>query len=206
MKIGQIVAVAAVLVIAAAAAHAQIGIDVALSGAGVFSKSTSSATSNISSNPTKSAAVLGSIRYHFNERHAIELDLGHTNNSQIFTVPPDTYRLKTGVFEYTAAYVFSPVASGRWTPFLVAGVGGLRFSVDKTYIDTIETQLGTARQARLAFLYGAGTDYRVWGHLNLRLQYRGLIFRAPDFGVPSRFYTGAKGHMAEPAVGVVVKF
>lgn len=206
MKKGQIVAVAAVWLVAAAASQAQINLDVALSGAALFSKSTSASSSNISNQPTKSAAVFGSIRYHFNQHHAIELDLGHTNNSQIFTVPPDTYRVKTGIFEYTAAYVFSPVTSGRWTPFLVAGTGGLGFSVDTTYIDTIQTSLGAVRQTRLALLYGAGTDYQVLNHVSLRLQYRGLIFRAPDFGVPSRFYTGARGHMAEPGVGVVVKF
>jgi outer membrane immunogenic protein len=206
MKKGQIVAVAAVWLMAAAATQAQIGVDVALSGAGVFPKSTSSSTSNVSNDPTNSAAVFGSIRYHFNPHHGIELDLGHTNNSQIFTLPPDTYRLKTGIFEFTAAYVFTPLTRGRWTPFLLAGAGGLGFSVDSTYIDTLQTDLGAVRQTRLAVLYGAGTDYQIWGHLGLRLQYRGLIFRAPDFGVPNRFYTGAMGHMAEPAVGIVMKF
>jgi outer membrane immunogenic protein len=206
MKKGQIVAVTAILSMAATAAQAQIGLDVALSGAGVFSKSTSSSTTNISNDPTNSAAIFGSIRYNFNEHHAVELDLGHTNNSQIFTVPPDTFRLKTGIFEYTAAYVFSPLTKGRWKPFLLAGGGGLGFTVDATYIDNLPTQLGTVRQNRPAVLYGGGTDYEVWGHLGLRLQYRGLVFRAPDFGVPSRFYTGARGHMAEPAVGIVVKF
>jgi opacity protein-like surface antigen len=206
MKKGQIVAVAAALFVAATAAQAQIGLDVALSGAGVFSKSTSSSTANVSNHPTNSVAVLGSIGYHFNQHHAVELNLGHTNNSQIFTIPPDTYRLKTGIFEYTAAYVFSPMTRGRWSPFLLAGGGGLSFTVDSAYIDTIPIQLGTIRQNRPALLYGAGTDYRIAGHVNLRLQYRGLFFRAPDFGLASLFYTGARGHMAEPALGILVKF
>jgi hypothetical protein len=42
--------------------------------------------------------------------------------------------------------------------------------------------------------------------LALRLQYRGLLYKVPDFHVPSLFFTGAKGHMAEPSVGIVVKF
>ena len=143
-------AVAAACFVAATAAQAQIGLDVALSGAGVFSKSTSSSTSNVSNHPTNSVAVLGSIGYHFNQHHAIELGLGHTNNSQLFTVPPDTYRLKTGIFEYTVAYVFSPFTRGRWTPFLLAGGGGLGFNVDSAYIDTIPIQLGKIRQSGLA--------------------------------------------------------
>jgi opacity protein-like surface antigen len=206
MKKGQIVAAAAVWCMAVAATQAQVGVDVALSGAGVFPKSTSSSTSNVSNDPTNSAAVFGSIGYGFNQHHGIELNLGHTNNSQIFTLPPDTYRVKTGIFEFTAAYVFTPLTKGRWSPFLLAGGGALGFSVDGSYIDTLPTDLGAVRQTRLAVLYGAGTNYRIWGRLGLRLQYRGLIFRAPDFDVPSRFYTGARGHMAEPAVGIVVKF
>jgi len=206
MKKGQIVAVAAACFVVATAAQAQIGLDVALSGTGVFSKSTSSSTSNVSNHPTNSVAVLGSIGYHFNQHHAIELGLGHTNNSQLFTVPPDTYRLKTGIFEYTVAYVFSPFTRGRWTPFLLAGGGGLGFNVDSAYIDTIPIQLGKIRQDRPAFVYGAGTDYRIAPHVALRLQYRGLFFRAPDFGLSNLFYTGARGHMAEPGFGIVARF
>ncbi len=42
-------------------------------------------------------------------------------------------------------------------------------------------------------------------HLALRLQYRGLVYKAPSFNVQNLF-TGARGHMAEPSVGIVVKF
>jgi hypothetical protein len=38
------------------------------------------------------------------------------------------------------------------------------------------------------------------------LQYRGLLYKAPDFRVPSLLFTGAKGHMAEPSAGIVLKF
>jgi opacity protein-like surface antigen len=206
MKIGWLVAVASLLSISAIAVHAQIGVDVGLSGAGVFTKTTNSSTSGISDSATKSAAVIGTIGYHFKPRHGVQLNFGHTKNSQIFSVPPDTYRVMTGITEFTGAYVFTPFPDAKWEPFLLAGGGGLRFSVGKTYIDTIQGSFGTTGQTSLAFLYGAGVDYRIFSHLGLRLQYRGLVFRNPDFGVPSRFYTGAKSHMAEPAIGIVVKF
>ena len=206
MKKGQIVAVAVVLATAAAAAHAQKGIEAGLSGAGVWSKSTNSSTGTISDSPTKSVAIFGTVGYHFNKHHAIQLNLGHTNNSQIFSVAPDTYRVMTGILEYTGAYVFSPFQSKHFEPFLLAGGGGLRFTVGNTYIDSVQATLGANSRTSLAFLYGVGTDYKIFSHLGLRLQYRGLIYRNPDYGVPSLFYTGAKGHMAEPSVGLVVKF
>jgi len=206
MKIGQIVAVAVILTIAATAADAQKGIDLAISGAGVFSKTTSSASGGVTNTPTKSVAVLGSVRYHFAKHHAVELNLGHTSNSQIFSVPPDSYRVATGIGEYSLAYVFTPVQSQRFQPFLLAGGGALKFGVGNTYIDNIQQFLGANSRTSLAFLYGAGTDYHLLKFMALRLQYRGLIYRSPDYGVPGRFYTGARGHLAEPAVGIVVKF
>jgi hypothetical protein len=194
------------VILIATAAHAQVGLDVSVSGAAVFSRTTNAASSSISDTPTKSGDVFGTVRYHFKPHQAAEINLGHTSNSQIFTVPPDTYRVTTGIFEYTAAYVFTPFNGKKWEPFLMAGGGGLKFGAGNTYIDTNPVALGARSSNSLAFLYGAGTDYRVFTHLALRLQYRGLIFKNPDFGLPSRFYTGAKGHMAEPAIGIVLKF
>lgn len=199
-------AVAAVLAIAATAAHAQLGLEVSLSAAGVVSRTTTSATGNISDTPTKSVAVLGGVRYHLAKHHALELDFGHTNNSQIFSVPPDTYRVTTGIGEFTAAYVFTPYPEKRLQPYLLAGGGVLSFRVGNTYIDSIQQNLGANSRAVLAVVYGGGADYRVWNRLSLRLQYRGLIYRNPDFGVPSLFFTGARGHMAEPSAGLVMKF
>ncbi len=206
MKKGQFAAAAVIFLITAAAAHAQVGLDVALSGAGVFSRTTTSSNGVVTDTPTKSGAIFGTVRYHVKKLQAFELNIGHTSNSQIFTVPPDTYRVMTGITEYTGAYVFTPLAGPKWQPFVLAGGGALKFSPGNTYIDKVQNLFGTKSQTSLTFLYGGGTDYVFWKRLAVRLQYRGLIYRNPDFGVPSRFYTGAKGHIAEPSVGLVVKF
>ena len=42
-------------------------------------------------------------------------------------------------------------------------------------------------------------------HLALRFQYRGLFYRAPNFNNPNLF-TGSRGHLAEAAGGLVIKF
>jgi opacity protein-like surface antigen len=206
MKKGQLVAAAVIFLMTAAAAHAQVGLDVAVSGAGVFSRTTSSSNGVVTDTPTKSVAVFGTVRYHAKKLHAFELNIGHSSNSQMFAVPPDTYRVMTGITEFTGAYVFTPFAGPKWQPFLLAGGGILRFGPGNTYIDQVQNTFGTKAQTSLAFVYGAGTDYIFWKGLGVRLQYRGLIYRNPDFDVPSRFYTGAKGHMAEPSIGLVVKF
>lgn len=180
--------------------------DVAISGAAVFSKTVSSSSGAITDSPTNAGAVFGSVRYHFNGLNAIEVNLGHFRNSQIFTVPPDTYRVTTDVYEFSGAYVLTPFQSKKWQPFLYAGGGGLRFVPGATYIDTVQGFFGEKTETSLAFLYGGGTDYRIWRRIALRVQYRGLVYRNPDFSVPSRFFTGARGHLAEPAFGIVAKF
>jgi outer membrane immunogenic protein len=188
-----------------ASAQEQNRFDFSISGAGVFSKTASSSSGNVSNTPTKSVAFIGTFRFHLAPRHAVEVSLGHTRNSQIFSVPPDSFRVISAITEYTGAYVFSPFSSRRFKPFLLAGGGGLRFSPGNTYIDTFPSSFGAASQTSLAFLYGGGVDYTVWRRLAARLQYRGLLYKEPDFHVPSLF-TGAKGHMAEPSVGIVLKF
>lgn len=199
--------VAATLVWASmAAAQEKNRFDVSISGAGVFSKTTSSSSGNVTDKPTKSVAVIGALRYHLSAKHALEINIGHTRNSQIFSVPPDTFRVISAITEYSGAYVFSPFSTGKFQPFLLAGAGGLRFSPGNTYFDSFPASLGAASQTSLAFLYGGGTDYRLWKIVALRLEYRGLLYKEPDFHVRSLFFTGAKGHMAEPSLGIVLKF
>lgn len=196
----------ALIVWASGAWAQQKGLDFSVSAAGVFNKTVTSNNGNISNSPTNSLAYIGSVRFHLTPKHAFEGTIGRTNNSQRFSVPPDTFRITTTVTEYTLAYVFSPISTQRWHPFFLGGAGGLHFSPGNVTIDTFPSSIGTATQTSLAFLYGLGTDYHVWRLVSVRLQYRGLIFKEPDFKVPSLFFTGARGHMAEPSAGIVLKF
>src|SRR5215469_13304881 len=180
-------------------------IEVSVNGAGVFTKTVTSTNGVISNMPTKSLAVVGSVRYHFTPMHSVELSLGHTNNSQVFLVPPDSYRIATSILEYSGSYVFSPFATKKWEPFLLGGIGGLRFSPGNTYIDGFPAALGAVQKTSLAFVYGGGADYRLWRQLRLRLEYRGFLYKTPDFNVQPLF-TGARGHIAEPSIGLAFKF
>ena len=180
--------------------------DLSVSAGGVFNKTVSSSNGNVSDSPTNSLAYFGSFRYHVAPKHAFEVSIGRSSNSQLFSIPPNTYRIATSVTQYTGAYVFSPFSTERWQPFLLAGAGGLHFYPGNVTIDTFPTSVGTVTQTSLAFLYGLGTDYHAWRLLSVRLQYRGFIFKEPDFKVPALFFTGARAHMAEPSVGIVFKF
>jgi outer membrane immunogenic protein len=195
----------AVVVLAFAAANAQERLDLSVSGSAVFSKSVSATTSAVTLSPRDSGGVFGTVRYHFNHLSAVELNIGHTANSQIFDRPPDQLKVHTSITEFSADYVSTPFHTNKLEPFLFAGAGELRWYPDSQYINGNSSQFGAYSQNSLAFLYGGGADYRLWRRLWLRAQYRGLVFRAPDFTVSGLFISG-KGHMAEPSLGIAVKF
>jgi len=198
----------AVLMFTCAAAAQDNGnrFDFAISGSAVFSKKTTSSSGSVTDTPTKSTAFTGTFRYHFRPKHAVDVNLGRTRNSQIFFVPPNTYRVLASISEFTVDYSFSPLTIGKLHPFVFAGGGALHFSPGSTFIDTFPTSIPVATQTSLAFLYGGGADYPVWRMISARVQYRGLFFKEPDFGVPALFFTGAKGHLAEPSAGIVLRF
>ena len=191
--------------------------DVSLGGAVVLNKQSTGNGTVVT--PTNSGAVLLSGRYRFSEHSSVEINYSHTANSQIYFAAPLTYRIQGTISEYSGAYVFSFHQNEKIEPFVFAGAGALVFypSYASNTINGVQTYLPASRQTRPGFLYGGGFDWRIFSsvplvrrasltnHLALRLQYRGLVYKAPDFNVQNLF-TGDRGHMAEPSVGIVVKF
>jgi outer membrane immunogenic protein len=191
--------------------------DLSLGGAAVLTKESTGNGTVLT--PTESGAVLVTGRYRFSEHSSVELNYSHTANSQIYFASPLTYRIQGTIAEYSGAYVFSFHQSAKIEPFVFAGAGALVFypSYGSNTVNGVQTYLPASRQTKPSFLYGGGLDYRIFSrvpfirrspvanHLALRLQYRGLMYKAPDFKVQNLF-TGALGHMAEPSLGIVVKF
>jgi outer membrane immunogenic protein len=194
-----------VMVISVAAAQDVGHFDASVAWAGVFSKTSTSYGGGVVLKPTNSGAVLGTFRFRFNRMHALEVNIGRTSTSQHYFLGPNDFRVNSDVTEYSGAYVFSPFRTAKLEPFLLGGAGALRFNPGNTYIDGFQSAFGATKQTSLAFLYGGGADYHLWRALSLRLQYRGLVYKAPNFRVQT-LVTGAKGHMAEPSIGIVFKF
>ena len=191
--------------------------EVSLGGAAVLSKQSTGNGTVLT--PTNSAAVLITGRYRFSDRSSVEINYAHTPNSQIYLSGPLQYRIQDTISEYSGAYVFSFLQSPKIEPFVFVGAAALTFypTYGADSINDVQTTLPSSQQTKPALLYGGGVDYRIFSaipivrrssltnHLALRLQYRGLVYKAPDFKVQNLF-TGARGHMAEPSVGIVVKF
>ena len=154
----------------------------------------------------RAGGFLASYRYGFARMHAVEVNYGYVRNTQNFTfldtteLTQSSVGIQTSIHEATAAYVFRP---GKWwkvNPFLLAGGGGLFFRPSSVSI------YGPASQTKSAFLYGIGADLNVLPHkIGLRVQYRGLLYRAPDFDLTG-FSTGGRAHLKQIGAGFVYHF
>jgi hypothetical protein len=211
------IAMAAFFLLASVAWAQDNTYEISLGGSAVFSKQSTGNGTVLT--PTNSGAVLVTGRYRFTEHSSVEINYSHTSNSQIYFSSPLTYRIQGTIAEYSGAYVFSFRQTPKAEPFVFAGAGALVFYPGYNFntVNGVQTFLPASQQTQPAFLYGGGFDYRLFSslpfirrssltnHLALRLQYRGLVYKAPAFNVQNLF-TGARGHMAEPSVGIVVKF
>jgi opacity protein-like surface antigen len=142
---------------------------------------------------SNSGGVLSSYRYFFNKNSGVEINYGFTTNTQSYSgLGVDTHSS-----EVSSAYVFR-VPLRHFTPFLLAGAGGLVFSPNDFG--------GASTQARAAFVYGGGADFNVGSHVFVRAEYRGLVYNSPTFGVSE--FNGADRitHRAEPSIGVGYRF
>jgi opacity protein-like surface antigen len=148
---------------------------------------------------TDSGGFVVNYRYHFNRWSAVEANYGNTLFSQVYNSGTVT---QARVQEATLAYMFTfgVDRDARFHPFLEAGTGALFFS------PTVLGSTGPAvNQNRPALLYGGGVAYRLSNHFSVQGGYRGLVYTAADFSVPTQV-TNAKTNMAEPYVGVSFRF
>lgn len=177
--------------------------DVSVNAAALIGKQTSgNGTVQI---PTTNVGFLGTVRFRFQKKASLEVNWGRANDTQKFVTTTLQYRIPTTINEFSGAFVFTPMETKRFKPFLLIGGGGLVFNPNNTLIGGNPQALEGVRETRPAVLYGAGVDYHLISALALRLQYRGLFYSPPDFRLPGLF-TGGRGHFAEPAVGIVVRF
>jgi len=193
--------------------------DASINGAGVFTKQSDG--NGIKQTATAGSNYFGTFRFRFRPKHSLIFNYGRARNSQVYQTNFD-YHVVTSTTEYSGAYVYNLFERGKFEPFVLVGVGVLRFAPQSTWLvlpdfiagvpNRVQINLNAAKQTNLAYLYGGGVDYRLPWRFALRLQYRGLLYNAPDFkvnpttGSAVNFSTRSKGHMAEPSIGLVFRF
>jgi opacity protein-like surface antigen len=169
--------------------------EVTVQGTGFITKSTSD--SGLTNNPTNSGGFLVGYRYHLNRWFAFEGDFDYFRNTQKYQSISSFSSVKTNGYAGTGSLVVKLPSSTFVKPYALVGGGGIVFDPrDTKGIDT---------QARATFVYGGGIDIPLIKRVALRTQYRGFVYKVPDFGIsglaPSKFT-----HTAVPSVGIVYTF
>ncbi len=170
-------------------------------GTGFFTKN--SKGNGISQHSTDTGGVLASYRFHMNRWLAADASYGYARNTLQNLTPAGPFHIQSNVHQATGALVLTlPSNTARLNPYLLAGAGALVFDPTRNpggFVPAAETQ------AKPAFVYGGGADYRMVHHVFLRVEYRGLVYKRPDFEVSS-LNSDAIAHTAQPSAGIVFRF
>lgn len=159
-----------------------------------------SSGNGVSDSPTNSLGVLASVRQSRHFWLGWEVNYSYTRFSERYNTIP--FAVQNNVHEVSGAYLLQgptlPILGLQ--PFGAVGVGGLVF---------LPTTVGGqkySQQWRVPFLYELGVNYPILtSHLGLRFQYRGLLYKAPDFN-SSQLTTNARRQTSEPTVGAYLRF
>jgi opacity protein-like surface antigen len=169
--------------------------EVSVQAFGSFLKSTTD--NGIQNSATNSGGVLGTYRYFFDAHNGVEANYGYSLNTQNYGLTGGPLGVKSYSHEASAAYVFR-VPMRKFTPFVLAGVGGLVFD-PKDFA-------GANTQARAAFVYGGGADFNLSRRIFVRAEYRGLVYNSPTYDLPALAGVDRVTHRAEPSVGFGYRF
>ena len=192
------------LMLATAAGYAQESRqDVSVSGFGLLGPTVHGPA--ITLYPTITTGVLLSYRYLLTPRSGLELNYSFAQNTNYFQIdgsPTPNNDVHNRQQELTAAYVYSRTYR-RYNPFVEAGVGGVQF----TPILQGSSRLDLKTNTGVGGLFGGGVAYELSPSFDLRLEYRGIFVKAPDYKVPNDiFKTNRYEVISMPTLGFAYHF
>jgi opacity protein-like surface antigen len=201
MKRSLFAVVAFVFLPAIAAISQEVRNEVSVQATGFFTKDSDG--QGISNKTTQSGGILAGYRYRINRWFSAEANYGYNRNSQQYFTIGGASQIQADVHSLTGDIVVNlPFRFHKLLPYVLGGGGALIFSPTNNFGGFIP---GADTQAQGAFVYGGGADYGITRHMSLRAEYRGFIYKVPDFGL-SNLSTDGWTHTALPSAGLVVRF
>jgi len=175
-------------------------LDGAISGFGQFSGTSNG--NGIQDKPTYSTGVLATARQSLHFWLGWEVNYGYTRYAERYKGSGYGVQVQNNMHEVTGAYLVQgptiPILGLQ--PFGAVGVGALVF------LPTTTGGQRYSQQYRVPILYEFGVNYPILtSHLGLRLQYRGLSYKTPDFNA-AQLTTGSRRQTSEPSVGAYLHF
>jgi outer membrane immunogenic protein len=172
---------------------------VSVQGTGFFTKDSNG--NGVENKATETGGLLIGYRYNITRWLAAEANYGYDRNTQSY-IGSTSGRVQSNIHQITASAVVKLPRFARIQPYALVGGGGLIFDPTDNAGSAFA---GVTSQARGAFVYGGGADYAFTRHLSLRAEYRGFVYKAPNFNLAS-LNTNAWTHIAQPSAGIVFRF
>ena len=196
----QILGVVTGLVLFATAAMAQVEqpSQISLQGTGLFTKDSNAGSST--QRAADSGGLLVGYSYQFNKWAGVEGNYGYSRNTQNYFGSFGQSGIRTDFHEVLGSFVFHiPVRVANVRPYALAGGGALIFNPVDNFTNGID------RQTRGAFVYGGGFNFDVTRNFGVRTEYRGLVYKSPDFTQPA-LNLDKVTHLAQPSAGFYFRF
>ena len=170
--------------------------EVTIQGSGFFNKETTG--NGTTHDPTNSGGLRVGYRYNINRWLAAEGDYDWFRNSQKYYNTSDFETVKTNVHAVTGSAIVKIPTSMKLKPYTLVGGGVMIFKPrDNSAFST---------QTKGAFVYGGGADYALMKHVAVRAEYRGFVYKAPDFDTATFRKVDSFTHSAVPSAGLVFSF
>lgn len=174
--------------------------EITVQDSGFFQKQTT--VGGITNEPSNSGGVMAGYRFNLKNWLAVEGDYDYFRNHQTFSGSSGTTFIPTNVHAATGVAIvklpsFKMPAVKIVSPFVLAGGGAIFFDPRGGSVSN--------EQTRGAFVYGGGFDVPMSKHFLLRAQYRGFVYKTPDFEMTS-LKVDKYTHTAVPSAGLVFTF
>jgi len=200
MKRCGFVIAASILFLTVSAFAQEFRSEISTLGTGFFTKDSSN--NGFTRSATETGGFLVGYRYHINKWLAVEQNYGFDRNTQRFSTGGSS-RVQSDIHTTTADLVVNvPVKFFGLRPYVLGGSGALIFHPTGNASAAVS---GADTQAKGVILYGGGADFGLTRHFALRAEYRGYIYKTPDFGLRSLSSDGWT-HTAQPSAGLVYSF
>ena len=169
--------------------------------ANIFGQFTGTTNGNgIKDSPTDSLGGLATVRQSFHPWLGYEVNYSYTRFTERYSTIP--FGVQNNVNEVTGAYL----VQGPTLPFLgIQPFGAIGFGA-LIFLPTTVGGQKYPQQNRIPLLYEVGINYPlITSHFGLRLQYRGLSYKTPDYNA-TLLTTGTRRTTSEPSVGAYLRF
>jgi len=200
-----IIAVIAAFLVFSTAAFGQVEqhSQVSIQGTALITKDSNADSNPLSQHTTKSGGFLVGYSYRFNSWAGVEGNYGYTQNTVNTFGSFGRSSIRSDFHEITGAFVAHiPVNFRGFRPYALGGAGALVFHPTD---NAKATNPGIDQQTKAAFVYGGGVDFDIVKNFGVRAEYRGLVYKTPDFTTDS-LNLDKVTHLAQPSVGFFFRF